>query len=311
MKKTIISILLLCIMISFSAFAGDIPESMLSDDEALVFIGKVCNNVLIDSEIKLECIKKIKGDIKENDILTFENVDTDVKSLPEVNEIYFCGGFKNKTLYTFSIKSFDGEKAELIGYEEFGKRVKEYYEEGIYEREEIKRVNVGRKLTLKELTEVDENEIKSVNFIFNDGAYSVDKNKFFTLFEKTVVTDVKDTSMVVKTVKDVFDNAMYIQLENEDGQPLNIAFINDKGEIDIHYGPALSRLPVKDYVMNKKDLKKFYLLLPSSKYMKLTGELSPSATAFFTILGVLCGLVIIWLVKKIIKKILKMKEDVI
>ena len=69
MRKCI-SLLLLAVVLSVCAAAGDIPESVLHDDAARLFFAKV--TAYTDDGVSLEVVKPLKGDIAVGDNVTGE-----------------------------------------------------------------------------------------------------------------------------------------------------------------------------------------------------------------------------------------------
>ncbi len=84
MKRIILG-LIFVMLISITAFAGDIPESYLSDDVQMFFGEVVYNNT---TSIQVSPVKKIKGNVNEGSFQTYNNPNA-------------IGDFKIKENYTY------------------------------------------------------------------------------------------------------------------------------------------------------------------------------------------------------------------
>lgn len=148
MKKSlsIIALIGVIFLCKITAFAGDIAESLLNDDGALLFFGEVISYDSTDNIIIVLPTQKIKGDINIDAEQAYENgifVGKD-DFIPDDGKIYlmaYCDG--NNPLYVFHITNTDTETLAIEGIEGLGmwERMQEYLNDGLYEQKEIERLS--------------------------------------------------------------------------------------------------------------------------------------------------------------------------
>ena len=108
MKKIITFLIALFLTMSLSALAGDVPESLLIEDSALVFIGTVEDFTLNFSRSEIKTVEvipteKIKGDVKTGVKQVFSRCDS-VLTLQKGEE-YLFGYIDENNFYIYEIKS--------------------------------------------------------------------------------------------------------------------------------------------------------------------------------------------------------------
>ena len=142
MKKFLV--LLLIILASATVLAGDVPESLLSSDEALIFFGEV---VTLDADDNITVLPtaKIKGDVK----IGVEQVYKDGMPLgadeftPKQGEIYLMTYYdEHNPLYVFEITGTDTKTLKIKGLEglDMWDRLQNYLNNGKYEEAEAERL---------------------------------------------------------------------------------------------------------------------------------------------------------------------------
>ncbi len=206
MKKVISFICFTTILLSMTltAFAGDIPEGLLSNDQAQVFFGEVVSYEP-DGEIPyVEVIptKKIKGDvIVDGSCATWQYAETvgnfDVVSGEQYLFAWFDG---NNPTNIFEVTSFDTSTLKLKNVSgDMWERFEDYLNDGKYEKAEQDRLNnpkpanIQQKAqTLSQLFEVNRSEVEKIEVIYPGegdpyGCY-VDVDGFFDIAENILLT---------------------------------------------------------------------------------------------------------------------------
>lgn len=96
------------IISSITAYAGDIPESLLGSEDAQVFFGTVLNKN--DTAMTIAQTKKVKGKYSENALYTYTDYmlfGGDTKDIEE-GKTYLCGYLNaNNPLYMWETTSTD------------------------------------------------------------------------------------------------------------------------------------------------------------------------------------------------------------
>lgn len=139
MKKLLLCILSLVTFLSVSAvcFAGDIPETLLGDDESQVYFGEVKS--VDGTNITVIQFQNIKGEFSEGSEISY--TDFDFTPSPIVGEVYLCGYIdKNNPLYLWEVTSLDTKQLKLTSTIEMSKRMQEYLNDGKFEEKEEERL---------------------------------------------------------------------------------------------------------------------------------------------------------------------------
>ncbi|KNY26159.1 hypothetical protein [Pseudobacteroides cellulosolvens] len=149
MKKVLIT-LFAFIMFSITSYAGDMPESLMSDENVKIFTATVLD--VKKDYIELKVAHKIMGDIFENDILSvpyFEYSGRDSKK-PAKDDRCVVTVKDNKAFYGFKATSTDPKTLKLINHltnksmnmlgESQDERFLKYINNGEYERADQKRI---------------------------------------------------------------------------------------------------------------------------------------------------------------------------
>lgn len=152
MKARSYIILTLLIFLIFTAvsFAGDVPESLLSEDNSMTFIGKVKEV----KEDKLVVYQKynFKGHFKKNKKISFDYDGENNPPYIEPGQDILIGYVDDSKLYTYEIEGFDGEKIRLAQDYEMTKRLEKYINDGSFARAEEERLEKQDK-QIKEINE--------------------------------------------------------------------------------------------------------------------------------------------------------------
>lgn len=139
MKKLLLCILSLVAILSASTvcFAGDIPESLLGDDDSQVYFGEVKS--VDGNNITVIQYQNIKGEFSEGCEIIY--TDFDFTLSPKVGEVYLCGFIdENNPLYIWEVNSLDTKELKLTSTIDMSKRMQEYLNEGKFEEKEEERL---------------------------------------------------------------------------------------------------------------------------------------------------------------------------
>jgi len=138
MKKLVCLVVCLFLFLpAVTAYAGDIPESLLWEDCAQVYFGEVKH---VDGKtITVVQYKNIKGDFAEGREIAYSDfVFTDS---PKAGEIYLCGFLdENNPLYIWEVSSLDTKTLKIKRDDDFAKRMQEYLNSGQFEEKEKERL---------------------------------------------------------------------------------------------------------------------------------------------------------------------------
>ena len=110
-----------------TCFAGDVPEGLLCDENALVFFGEVQS---IDTDkIVVTVAENIKGNAKEADEYTYAEWEFTQDLV--VGEVYLCGYYdENNPLYIWEITEQNTETLKIKNTDDMSKRMEQYLNNG-------------------------------------------------------------------------------------------------------------------------------------------------------------------------------------
>ncbi len=284
MKKLIslIGIIAILVTMSASVFAGSIPEDLLSDDNAKLYIGKVdgvttlAEGTLPYEENKVVYIDitpthKYKGDVEigVSKRHTNHNFGT---FIPEENQEYLFGYIDENNFYIYEIKSRDETAIKLVDSDKYDmtKRLENYINEGAFARAEQERSTIGTQISFAEFLykkpSLSSSSVEKVTLRYQDELHEVDKDKFFQIAEDIMIINVKNEELHDISAKpkqsDPYKTNLYIELLDANDQLVYYGAVSRHGEVD-RYSLSMGRLMAKDYEMKKEDLSKLYLLLPA------------------------------------------------
>lgn len=269
MKKIISLLCLIAIMMSmtFTAFAGDIPEALSSEDDAKVFIGTLKDFKLNSSEPKVLDVqvlptRKIKGEVAINELQTYKMCH--FGKLVQKEKEYLFGWLSDDSVWAYEIISYDEKEIKIETYDEFAKRIQDYLDEGLYARAEQERSTLGNQISLAGFLYAkpfSDSNVKKVTLRYQDELHEVDVDKFEKIAKEIMIVNAKNVALYEDGKDDAYKTVLYIELLDENEQLVSMAAVSRFGEVD-RYGLMMSRLMQKDYEMKKEDLQKLYSLLP-------------------------------------------------
>lgn len=213
---------------SVSVFAGDVPEGLLHEDTAKVFLGTVARYTTREipsapyTEIdSLEVIptEKIKGDIEIGVKQTYAKCHSllELKSDTE----YLFGWFDDDNFYIYEIASREGDQFKLVDSEkhDMTKRLEDDLNDGSFKRAEQERTalekykNATVMADLWIFTREETEKIEVVYATEGDAAGCVvDKDQFFDLTEKIKLYPVNRIDKIDR------GNGVFITAYDKDGR---------------------------------------------------------------------------------------------
>ena len=271
--KKVISIFAMIIMLfitNFTAFAGDVPEGLLSNDDAQVFFGEVL--AYNDATVTVCPHVKIKGDVLTG---TQQHYD---KPYPVGNfkvkpgNVYLFTYFdENNETNIFEVTSYDTATLKIKNTDfDIWKRFESYLNDGEYEKAEQDRINkinatlteVGDEITLAALTETnaDSSYKVEIGLFGKQERYEIDKREFFRIADRIRLIDVENTLVMNPT------DGLVIHCY-EDGDIHEITIWDNCKVAGSRV--ASSSAPTGDYIMKAEDYKKLSTLLPEDAKPKL------------------------------------------
>ena len=292
MKKLlcVISLAVILLTMSVSVLAGDIPESLLSEDGAEVFIGRV-EDVKFKEEIDTVDViptVKIKGEVEIGKKETYTRYDS-VLMLDKGKE-YLFGYIDDNNFYAYEIISRDEKSIKLVDSDKYDmtKRLEDYLNEGAFAMAEQERSTIGNQISFAEFLykkpSLSSSDVEKVSLRIQDNVCVIDKDKFFEVAEDIMVTNVKndilyDTKQNPDST-DAYKTVLYVELLDANDKTVYYGAVSRYGEVD-YYGLFMSRLMNKDYEMRPEDLSKLYSLLPAEaqKEIELPEDLPADASS--------------------------------
>ncbi len=142
MKKYLI--LLITLLLSTSGFAtvsaGSIPEDLLHEENAQVFISTMADSESSENTISVIPTEKIKGDVEIGKVI---QVSSHYAPKLKPDTEYLVGIFGNKQCYIYEVKSRSGSQIKLADADRYDmtKRLEDYLNDGSFARAESLRAN--------------------------------------------------------------------------------------------------------------------------------------------------------------------------
>ena len=294
MKKIIclLGVIAILFTMSISVFAGDVPEGLLYEDNAKVFLGTVSNYTTKDipaapytiiDTVEVIPTEKIKGDVEIGVKETYSRCHSSLELKSDTE--YLFGYFDENNFYIYEIESRNDGQFKLVGSDDYDMtmRFEEYLNEGLYADAEKERSTIGLEVTLSEYMEADIDIAEKVSFNIGGKNYNIDKDEFFKLSDEIKVENVKNDVLQQTDYGENSwqENMIFITVDLKEGHtvykgdsPFAMASISKYGEVS-HNAVQMSLLPSKDYQMEIEDVAKLYKLLPlevSAKYVEPTTE---------------------------------------
>lgn len=150
--KKIICLILILLTISVTAFAGSIPEDLISQADAKLFVGVVKEYTTIETpnapysdidSITVIPTEKIKGDVEIGKPQTYDRCSSEVKQ-PQPDTEYLFAYFDEINFYLYEIKDRDGDKFNLKNSQfPMVKRLEDNLNNGIYAEAERERTETA------------------------------------------------------------------------------------------------------------------------------------------------------------------------
>ena len=298
MKKLIslVGVIGILLAMSITAFAGDVPECLLGEDGAKVFIGRVEDvklkgDISFSSQAEIGTIDviptvKIKGEVETGKKETYTNYNGNL--MLEKGKEYLFGYLDEHNLSIYEIKSRDDKSIKLVNSDKYDivQRLEDYINDGAFAMAEQERSTLGKQISLLEFLykkpSLSSSGVEKVTLRIQDELHEVDKDKFFEIAEEIKITNVKNKQlydMVAKPKQPApYKTNLYIELLDANDQLVYFGAVSRHGEVD-KYALFMSRLMEKDYEMKPEDLSKLYSLFPAEvqKEIKLP-EALPSDT---------------------------------
>jgi hypothetical protein len=168
MKKTLVALILIILQLfSINSFAGDTDTYFAVNDNAKLFTATV---VLAKSEIvELQVIKKIKGDVVENQIMQMPYFEYNARKdrTPKLGDSCFVAFVKGGTFYSVKTTTTNPETLKFINHltnasmnmqgQSIDERIEKNINDGTYEKAEKRR---QEELSKKNMNKNSESVIK-------------------------------------------------------------------------------------------------------------------------------------------------------
>ena len=308
--KKIIGILVMVVilMVRFTAFAGDVPEGLLSEDGAKVFFAEIVSyNHLGNGDIQVIPHKTIKGDVNEFEVMSFKQTSIVGNFIPMNKNVYLFAYFdENNPVYIFNATSYDTKTLKLEGAEgDMWKRMEAYLNEGKFEEADAVRRDAlnadieltDKTMTLTEFLGIDDvDDIKKIYICCTEESKEkVDINEFLAVADEIVLSKTASGAQAART-------GIYVDVHRKVGQR-TYAYISEKGEVDNYYH-IYSRLPARQYITSTANIKKLQDLVSADQGMP------PMRSNTEYIYGaVIAGVVILLVVTVIIVRKKKKKKS--
>ena len=293
----IIGVIVIFFVISVSVFAGDIPESLLSEEGAKIFIGTVDNvklkgDITLSSQAEIDTIDviptvKIKGEVEIGKIETYKRYHGNL--ILEKGKEYLFGYLDENNLYVYEILSKDEKNIKLADSRKYDMvlRLENYLNDGAFAMAEQERSTIGTQISFAEFLykkpSLSSSSVEKVSLRIQDEVIVIDKEKFFEVAEDIMITNVKN-DILYETKQnpnstDAYKTVLYVELLDSNDKTVYFGAVSRFGEVD-NYGLFMSRLMNKDYEMKTEDLSKLYSLLPDyvQKQIKVPERLSVDET---------------------------------
>ena len=279
MKKIIslFGIIAIILSMTISVYAGSIPEDLLSDDDAKLYIGRI--EGFTDEEtpsapyvkvtsVSITPVEKFKGDVEIGKTIVYDKTNMYLKL--ETGKEYLITDIDENNLYAYEIKSKTEKEIRLVNSEKYDmvQRLENYLNEGAYARAEQERSDIGNQISFAEFLfakPLIDSNVKKVTFRVQDELCEVAFDEFEKISKEIMITNVKNKALHDEKAKpkqpDPYKTNLYIELLDGNEQLVSYAAVSRHGEVD-KYGLMMSRLMEKDYEMKTEDLQKLYSLLP-------------------------------------------------
>ena len=284
-KLFVLSILIIVFLTtSLTAFAGDVPEGLLSNDDAQVFFGEVLD--YNDNTVTVCPRVKIKGDVltgtKQHYNKPYPVGNFKVKS----GNVYLFTYFdENNETNIFEVTSYDTATLKIKNTDfDIWKRFESYLNDGEYEKAEQKRIDEinatlteeGDEISLTALLGVKKDKCDKVEIHLNEvtEGFEIDKEKFFELADNIYLTDIKNE---LAQTSDSFHIIAY------DGEKTYSVNMWDRCLVE-GARTGMYSAPTGDYTIKASDYEKLVSLFPEDAKVKLPPLNNPPANVLYWVM---------------------------
>ena len=287
MKKTLLIILALLsfLMFSITVFAGDVPEGLLSNDNAQVFFGEVLN--YNDNTVTVCPRVKIKGDVLTGTKQIYDKPCPVGNFKVIAGNVYLFTYFdENNETYIFEVTSYDTATLKLKGIQgDMWERFQKYLNDGEYEKAEQERIDKinatlteeGDEISLTALLGAKKEKCDQIKIHLNGvtEGFEIDKEKFFELAEDIYLTDIKNELAQTR------DSFHIIAYEGEKTYTVNMWDRCLVGGSRV----AMYSAPTGDYTIKASDYEKLVSLFPEDAKVKLPPLNNPPANFLYWVIN--------------------------
>ncbi len=274
MKKIIIlfSMVAAMLSISFTTFAGSIPEDLMHEDGAQIFFAEVLAYNGEGASVTVRPVKKVKGDVATGTQQHYDRANPVGDFVVRPGNVYlFTYLDENNPTDIFEVTSYDTATLKIKNTDgDMWKRFEKYLHDGEYEKAEQGRINkinaklteVGEAITLATLTEMKVEDCTKVEMgLFGSTEiYEISKDKFYKLAEEIKLVDVENV-LVTNA-----DDGMVIRCH--DGVNTHEVIIWDNCTV-AGSRVAMYSAPTGDYRIKAEGYAKLLSQLPEEAQLKL------------------------------------------
>ncbi len=297
-----IFVIMVLLLTPMTAFAGSVPEDLLSHDGAKVFFAEL---ISYDKEqVLVSPFKVIKGDMDEREWVTFSDPCVVGSFIPMAKNVYLFAYFdKNNPIYVFNATSYDTKELKLKGATgDMWERFEKLLNEGKFEAADAVRRDAlnadikltGEKITLTEFLSLeDTSDVEKIYICATD--YSREQ-----VMDIDAFLEVSDSIILKKTATgaQAAETGIYVDVQRLSGER-NWAYISEKGEVDNYYH-VFSRLPARQYITSVASIDALIDLVSASQGMPKMRHYKVFAVGGIIVLIMLA--VVVFAIKKRNKK---------
>lgn len=292
-----IMVMMVVLLTPITAFAGSVPEDLLSHDGAKVFFAEL---ISYDKEqVQVSPFKVVKGDMDEREWVTFSDPSVVGSFMPMEGNVYLFAYFDdNNPIYIFNATSYSTAELKLKGAEgDMWKRFETMLNEGKFEAADAVRrdaLNADIELTGEEITLTEFLGLKNTADVEKIYVCATDYSKEEVAIDAFL--EVSDSIILEKTRTgaQAAMTGIYVDVQRMSGER-SWAYISEKGEVDNYYH-IFSRLPARQYITSVSSIKELTDLVSASQGMPQMRHYKVFVIGGVAILAVL--VIIIMAVKK-------------
>ncbi len=297
-----IFVIMVLLLTPITAFAGSVPEDLLSHDGAKVFFGEL---ISYDKEhVLVSPFKVVKGDMDEREWVSFSNPCVVGSFIPMAKNVYLFAYFDdNNPIYVFNATSYDTSELKLKGATgDMWKRFEKMLNEGKFEAADAAykdALNADIKLTGEEITLTeflsleDTSDVEKIYICATDYSREqvLDIDAFLQVSDSIILKKTHTGAQAAKT-------GIYVDVQRMSGER-NWAYISEKGEVDNYYH-IFSRLPAMQYITSVASINALTDLVSASQGMPKMRHYK--VFAFGGIIALIMLAIVVFVIKKRNKK---------